>query len=153
MLFPPHNLRARIKFRKPETVYYYVGRIIEIRTAPSNARVTPQSLLSDPGRILCGNSRTKQIKFILCGSMRLYRSSVTTCISGECYSRMINVLRIEVTSSNLDVVKFHDFTHFSIIFNLQNEFFLVRKILCMIKFFVHKKKSRYSLTFLEKQED
>jgi len=72
MLLPPHNLRACIKFRKPETVYYYVGRIIEIRTAPNNARVTPQSFLSDPGRILYGNSRTKQIKFILCGSMRLY---------------------------------------------------------------------------------
>jgi len=61
------HARAYIKFRKSVIITDWI--IDSSLTLLNSARITPQPLvLSNPGRILYGNSCTKAIKFILCDS-------------------------------------------------------------------------------------
>lgn len=103
-LFPPHNSRACIKFQN-EIGYYHVGRIIEVRTSPNSARVIPQFLVCSRSDFIWKFPYKSQLNSFY--TTRIYmgyvrRSWVSGRTSGEYYSRMINFLRIEVISNNLD---------------------------------------------------
>lgn len=117
-LFPPHNSRARIKLRN-EIGYYYVGRIIEVRTSPNSARVThrnPSSCLIPVGFYMEIPVQSQLNSFY---STRIYMRSYADCRRRAAPLALFTYDKFPPNWSNMEQLGHWNFnlcfTHFSVI--------------------------------------